>query len=190
MLKNSERFGHILHHFAEGIFKPHWATHALSASSMLTSPYSDQIRYLSDRSWTLAYSPKAGGLEIAANRALINCMEDHEPLLVFRQMTAKESIVGSSYLIAGLGMIERFEADTQIFRIQSGKLGTGQISGIAYVDFLFVDFIGSTISRPLNRKRGMNRKRVNRKRGTGQISRMLRFTAICYNPATKGLGSS
>jgi Predicted restriction endonuclease len=118
MLRNSERFGHILHHFAEGIFKPQWTTHALSISSMLTSPYSDQIQHLPDRSWTLAYSPKAGGLEIAANRALINCMEDHEPLLVFRQMTAKASGVGSSYLIAGLGMIERFEIGDQIFRIR------------------------------------------------------------------------
>ena len=66
---------------------------------MLTSPYSDQIRYLSDRSWTLAYSPKAGGLEVAAHRALINCMEDHEPLLVFRQMTDKASSGGCAVRI-------------------------------------------------------------------------------------------
>jgi hypothetical protein len=69
VLRDAERFGHILHHFAEGIFKPQWATHALSISSMLSSPYTDRIEYLPDRSWTMAYSPKSGGLEIAANRA-------------------------------------------------------------------------------------------------------------------------
>ena len=75
VLNDAERFGHILHHFAEGIFKPQWATYAFSISSMLTSPYTDQIDYLPDRSWTMAYSPKSGGLDVAANRALIACME-------------------------------------------------------------------------------------------------------------------
>jgi hypothetical protein len=56
VLRDAEQFGHILHHFAEGIFKPQWATHALSISSMLSSPYSDEIQYLPDRSWTMAYS--------------------------------------------------------------------------------------------------------------------------------------
>jgi hypothetical protein len=46
VLRNAERFGHILHHFAEGIFKPQWASYALSISSMLSSPYTDQIDYL------------------------------------------------------------------------------------------------------------------------------------------------
>jgi hypothetical protein len=117
-LKDAERFGHILHHFAEGIFKPQWATYAFSISSMLSSPYTDQIDYLPDRSWTMAYSPKSGGLEIAANRALIACMDDQEPLLVFRQRSDKKSPAGSRYLIAGLGMVERFEAAAQVFRIR------------------------------------------------------------------------
>ena len=42
VLKDAERFGHILHHFAEGIFKPQWATCAFSISSMVSSPYTDQ----------------------------------------------------------------------------------------------------------------------------------------------------
>jgi hypothetical protein len=49
VLKDAERFGHILHHFAEGIFKPQWATCAFSISSMVSSPYTDQIEYLPDR---------------------------------------------------------------------------------------------------------------------------------------------
>jgi hypothetical protein len=44
VLKDAKRFGHILHHFAEGIFQPQWATHGLSISSMLSSVYTDQIR--------------------------------------------------------------------------------------------------------------------------------------------------
>jgi HNH endonuclease len=118
VLRDAERFGHILHHFAEGIFKPQWATHALSISSMLSSPYTDRIEYLPDRSWTMAYSPKSGGLEIAANRALAACMEDREPLLVFRQRTDKKNTKGSRYLVAGLGMVERFEVAAQVFRIR------------------------------------------------------------------------
>ena len=85
---------------------------------MLSSPYTDQIHYLPDRSWTMAYSPKSGGLEIAANRALIACMNDQEPLLVFRQRSDKKSPTGSRYLVAGLGMVERFEAAAQVFRIR------------------------------------------------------------------------
>lgn len=118
VLKDRERFGHILHHFAEGIFKPQWATYAFSISSMLSSPYADQIDYLPDRSWTMAYSPKAGGLDVAANRALIACMDDREPLLVFRQRSHKNSRTGSRYLVAGLGMVERFEVAAQAFRIR------------------------------------------------------------------------
>ena len=83
VLKDAERFSHILHHFAEGIFKPQWATCAFSISSMLSSPYTDQIEYLPDRSWTMAYSPKAGGLDVAANRALIACMDERDRCLSF-----------------------------------------------------------------------------------------------------------
>jgi predicted restriction endonuclease len=85
---------------------------------MLSSPYTDQIEYLPDRSWTMAYSPKSGGLEVTANRALIACMDDEEPLLVFRQRSDKKSGTGSRYLIAGLGMVERFDPAEQTFRIR------------------------------------------------------------------------
>jgi hypothetical protein len=118
VLRDAERFDHILHHFAEGIFKPQWATHALSITSMLSSPYSDKIHYLPDRSWTMAYSPKAGALEAASNRALILCMDDREPLLIFRQTSDKSRKGGSRYLIAGLGMILRFDRATQLFQIR------------------------------------------------------------------------
>ena len=66
----------------------------------------------------MAYSPKAGRMEGAANRALILCLDDKEPLLIFGQTSDKTSKGGSRYLIAGLGMIERFNPVTQLFQIR------------------------------------------------------------------------
>jgi hypothetical protein len=118
LLRDVTRFGSLLRSPGEGIFKPQWATHALAIASMLSSPYTDQITFLDDRSWLMAYSPKSGGLDIAANVALLNCMEDREPLLVLRQRTDKRSRSGSTYLIAGLGYIERYDAQRDVFQLR------------------------------------------------------------------------
>jgi len=118
VLGDQDRFGSFLRSPAEGIFKPQWATHALSISSMLSSTYTDQITLLTDRSWVMAYSPKSGGLDLAANVALFNCMDDNEPVLVLRQQTDKRSPSGSTYLIAGLGQILRYEADRNVFQLR------------------------------------------------------------------------
>jgi predicted restriction endonuclease len=66
----------------------------------------------------MAYSPKSGGLDVAANVALFNCMEDREPVLVVRQQTDKNSRSGSTYLIAGLGQIERYDAQQDVFQLR------------------------------------------------------------------------
>jgi predicted restriction endonuclease len=66
----------------------------------------------------MLYSPKAGGLEVSSNQALVRCMQDREPLLVLRQVTSKADRDGSTYLIAGLGLIERFEPESNLFRIR------------------------------------------------------------------------
>ena len=50
--------GQQLHPLIEGIYKPRWSRCALSITSMLVSPYGDQINYLPDRSWWIYYSPK------------------------------------------------------------------------------------------------------------------------------------
>lgn len=118
LLRDAARFGSLLRSPGEGIFKPQWATHVLSIASMLSSPYTDQITFLEDRSWLMAYSPKSGGLDIAANVALLNCMQDREPLLVLRQQTDKHSRSGSTYLIAGLGHIERYDARRDVFQLR------------------------------------------------------------------------
>jgi hypothetical protein len=145
VLKDAERFGHILHHFAEGIFKPQWANFAFSISSMVASPYTDQIEYLADRSWTMAYSPKSGGLEVAANRALIACMDDQEPLLVFRQTSDKQSRTASRYLIAGLGAVQRFEAAAHVFQIRG--LHAEEISRYLYGNYGLADDLLETALR-------------------------------------------
>ena len=118
LLRDTNRFGSLLRSPGEGIFKPQWATHALSIASMLSSPYTDQITFLEDRSWLMAYSPKSGGLDIIANVALLNCMEDHEPVLVLRQRSDKRSRSGSTYLIAGLGQIEGYDAQKDVFQLR------------------------------------------------------------------------
>jgi hypothetical protein len=110
--------GHQFHPLIEGIYKPRWSRYALAITSMLASPYSDQINYLDDRSWWIHYSPKAGDLAIASNRALFLCMEDKEPVLVIRQETAKGARGGSSYRILGLGLVEEFEQRRHLFRIR------------------------------------------------------------------------
>jgi hypothetical protein len=145
VLRDSERFGHILHPFAEGIYKPRWSTYALSITSMLSSPYTDKIEYLPDRSWTMLYSPKAGGLEVSSNQALLRCMEDREPLLVFRQVTSKAGRDGSTYLIAGLGLIERFESGSNLFRIRG--MHVEEVSGYLYGQEVLSDDLLETALR-------------------------------------------
>ena len=66
----------------------------------------------------MAYSPKAGGLDIAANVALLNCLQDGEPVLVLLQRTDKRCGSGSTYLIAGLGHIERYDPGQDVFQLR------------------------------------------------------------------------
>jgi hypothetical protein len=117
-LTNAARFGNILRSPGEGIFKPKWAEYTLSIASMLSSPYSDQISFRSDRSWTMAYSPKSGGMHLSANIALARCMEDRQPILVLRQQTDNKSRSGSTYLIAGLGEVESYDSLHNVFRLR------------------------------------------------------------------------
>ena len=56
---------------------------------MLKSPYHDQTHFHPDGTWWMNYSPKVGGMALAANAALIRCMTDSEPLLVLKQISDK-----------------------------------------------------------------------------------------------------
>jgi hypothetical protein len=67
-----------IHPLIEGIYKPAWSIYALSISSMLQSQYSDQTYHNPDGTWWIHYSPKAGGMDLAQNVALICYMTDSE----------------------------------------------------------------------------------------------------------------
>lgn len=121
-----------LHNLASGIFKPKDSTYALCITSMLSSPYHDQVFYNPDRTWWMHYSPKSGGMDQAANVALMRCMADRQPLLVAKQVSDKNHRDGSRYRLLGLGYVESFDPETDLFRIRgmewaevSSTLGLG-----------------------------------------------------------------
>lgn len=107
-----------IHPLIEGIYKPAWSNYALSVASMLKSPYQDQMHYHPDGTWWLHYSPKTGGMALAANAALVRCMTDAEPLLVLKQVSDKTSATGTRYRLLGLALIEAFDTQRDLFRIR------------------------------------------------------------------------
>jgi HNH endonuclease len=116
-----------IHHFIEGIYKPGNSNYALSISSMLKSPYSDQVFYNPDRTWWMQYSSKAGAMDHAMNASLVRCMTDGQPVLVLRQVLHKTSREGSHHRLLGLGAVEKFDPATNLFRIRGlewGEIGT------------------------------------------------------------------
>jgi putative restriction endonuclease len=113
-----ERF----HNLITGIFKPAWSDYALSIVIRTASPYDakDEIVFLDDGRWLMTYSPRAGGLQIADNRALIKCMDDRVPLGVFRQLTDKnDKKLGSTYRVLGLGLVTAYDANQDVFIVES-----------------------------------------------------------------------
>ena len=107
-----------IHPFIEGIYKPANSAYTLSVSSMLKSPYSDEIFYNPDRTWWMQYSSKAGAMDHAMNASLVRCMTDGQPVLVLRQESDKTSREGSRHRLLGLGAVENFDVATNLFRIR------------------------------------------------------------------------
>ncbi len=107
-----------IHNLIEGIYKPAWSSFPLAIASMLKSPYSDEVHYNRDRTWWIRYSPKAGGMDIAVNAALIRCATDRQPVLVMRQVSDKTSREGARHRLLGLGFVEDFDPATDLFRIR------------------------------------------------------------------------
>src|ERR1043165_2552951 len=107
-----------IHPLIEGIYKPAWSNYTLSIASMLKSPYHDQTHFHPDGTWWMHYSPKAGGMNLAANAALVRCMTDSEPLLVLKQVSEKTSATGTRYRLLGLGLVESFDPGRDLFRIR------------------------------------------------------------------------
>ena len=111
-----------IHHFIEGIYKPANSSYTLSISSMLKSPYSDQVFYNPDRTWWMQYSSKTGAMDHAMNASLVRCMTDGQPVIVLRQVSDKTSREGSRHRLLGLGAVENFDPSTNLFRIRGLEL--------------------------------------------------------------------
>lgn len=107
-----------VHPLIEGIYKPAGSTYALSIASMLKNPYADEINFNPDRTWWIRYSPKAGGMQMAANSALTRCQMDRQPLVVLRQVSDKLNSEGTRYRFLGLGLVESYDSATDLFRIR------------------------------------------------------------------------
>lgn len=107
-----------LHNLASGIFKPKLSNYVLCITSMLSSPYHDQVYFNPDRTWWVHYSPKSGGMDHAANVSLLRCSTDRQPLLVAKQVSDKSHRDGSRYRLLGLGYVEQFDPGTDLFRIR------------------------------------------------------------------------
>lgn len=113
-----ERF----HNLITGIFKPAWSEYALSIVIRTISPYEDkdEVIFLDDGRWLMTYSPRAGGLQIADNRALVKCMDERVPIGVFRQITDKTNRKqGSTYRVLGLGIVTSYDFNQDVFIIES-----------------------------------------------------------------------
>jgi hypothetical protein len=107
-----------IHHLIEGIYKPAGSVYPLSISSMLKSPYNDQIFFNPDRTWWMNYSPKGGAMDIGVNAAVVRCMTDRQPVLVLRQVSDKSGQGGASHRLLGLGFVETFDLGANLFRIR------------------------------------------------------------------------
>jgi hypothetical protein len=107
-----------IHHLIEGVYKPAWSVYPLTISSMLKSQYHDQVFYNADRTWSMHYSPKEGAMDIGVNAALVRCMTAHQPILVLRQVSDKVSAEGSRHRLLGLGFVENFDVEANLFRIR------------------------------------------------------------------------
>ena len=113
-----------VHPLIEGIYKPKWSDHALSIASMKVNPYADKLTYLPDGRWTIKYSAKKGGPDIAVNASLLNCLKDKEPVIVLEQLSSKTHKQGTRYRLMGLGLIDSYDPANDIFSIQHVDFAT------------------------------------------------------------------
>ena len=110
------------HNLITGIYKPAWSEYALSIVIGIGSPYEhkDEVLFLDDGRWLMTYSPRAGGLQIADNRALVKCMDERVTIGVFHQLTDRaDRQHGSTYRVLGLGLVTNYDASTDVFFVES-----------------------------------------------------------------------
>ncbi len=110
------------HNLITGIYKPAWSKYALSIVMKLGSPYEhkDDVIFLEDGRWLMTYSPRAGGMRLSDNRAIVKCMDDRVPVGVFKQLTDKtDKQHGSTYRVLGLGLITNYDSKADVFIVES-----------------------------------------------------------------------
>lgn len=110
---------------AKGIYKPQWSKYALSVRQSLGGKYPDQepVRR-PDGTWLYAYfqensNPASRDLEFT-NAGLLECLKDHVPVGVVRQISPKPN---SRYEVLGLAVISGWEDG---FFFLEGVNGTGE----------------------------------------------------------------
>lgn len=113
-----------IHNLIEGIYKPSYSDYALSIASMLKNPYADKLHEIPDGTWWMNYSPKAGGMDKAQNVGLLNCMRDHEPIIVLKQITDKTGACGTKYRLMGLALVQEYDAISKLFTLHGIDLKT------------------------------------------------------------------
>src|SRR5690242_12761692 len=91
---------------AKGIYKPAGWKYALSIRQTLDSPYPDEDPiFWPDGTWSYRYHQEGlGGLPTSdyTNRALARCIEDHVPVIVFRQEAAGSQLM---YRLLGVALV-------------------------------------------------------------------------------------
>lgn len=125
------------HNLITGIFKPAWSDYALSIIIQSTSPYEDkdEVIFLEDGRWLMTYSPRSGGLQVSDNRSLVKCMDERVPTAVFRQLTDKtDRKHGSTYRVLGLGLITGYDANQEVFIIESADCAALEVVTHTIVD--------------------------------------------------------
>lgn len=107
---------------ARGIYKPAGWRYVLSIRMTLNSQYEaqDAVHYLPDGRWVITYAPRAGGLDLDDNAALVRCMTDRQPVALFKQLSTKHDREhGASYLVLGLGLLTSYDAASDVFVVES-----------------------------------------------------------------------
>lgn len=87
---------------------------------------------MKDGRWQMRYAPRAGGLDLSDNRALVKCLEARIPLGVFKQLTNKtDRYYGSTYRVLGLGLITSYNTREDVFVVESAdRSALEQVAGV------------------------------------------------------------
>lgn len=136
------------HPLLSGIYKPKWHEAALCIKVGIDSPYpEDHVQHQVDGRWMLDYAERAGGAQVADNRALARCIELGLPVGVVLQTQKKDR--GSTYLILGLGFIRSYSNGK--FQIDSATNEEIRLFARTGTPILQEELaLGSLVTRPFN----------------------------------------